>query len=42
VEAPGDLSVGRREGESVGEEKESRYRAMKKSSLKAQNAKRTF
>lgn len=32
----------KREGDKVGELKESRYSAMKKSSLRAQKAKRTF
>ena len=32
----------RREGDRVGEEKESRYRAIKKSSFSAQQAKRTL
>jgi hypothetical protein len=43
AEEGGDGSEGgvRRDGERSGEEKERRYRAMKKSSLRAQKVKRT-
>ena len=39
---PGSLPNGSNDGESMGDEKESRYKAMKKSSLKVQKMKRTF